>query len=177
MQAMVPYHPKFLVDALEAVKHGYVTQERLDIAVMHVLELKRRLGYLSDARLRALDPGQEERAAVPSTDCDVACTPIDALSDVSEEIRQQERAESMQAAQDGLICVKNDGSVLPLEDVGTGDVVAVVGPTADSAANLLGAWSYHWQGSTEEVCLSLPFLPFWLAYSSGPPSTFVMRPN
>ena len=147
MQAMVPYHEKFLVDAVEAVKQGYVTQKRLDIAVAHVLQLKRRLGYLSDARLRAL--GQEPDAA--SADGDVACTPVDTLKDVPEEVRVRERAESMQSAKEGLVLVKNERGTLPLEDVGDGDVLAVVGPNAEKAANLLGAWSYHWQGSTEEV--------------------------
>lgn len=146
MQAMVPYHEKFLVDAVEAVQQGYVTHERLDIAVAHVLQLKRRLGYLSDARLREL--GQ---ASTQSTDSDVACTPLDTLQDVPEDVKVRERAESMQAAKDGLVLVKNERDALPLEDVGEGDVVAVVGPNANSAANLLGAWSYHWQGSVEEV--------------------------
>jgi beta-glucosidase len=162
---MVPYHPKFLVDAVDAVNRGYVTHERLDIAVMHVLELKRRLGYLPKARLRALGATPKALAAGPSTDSDVACTPLDTLSDVSEDIRQQERAESMQAAKDGLVLVKNEGNVLPLQDVATGDVIAVVGPSADSAANLLGAWSYHWQGSIEEVCLCHSVLSCCCRYS------------
>lgn len=152
MQAMVPYHEKFLVDAVDAVKQGYVTQERLDIAVAHVLQLKRRLGYLFNERLRALDPaGQEVVSGAPSGEGDVACTPVDDLQDVAEEIKARERAESLQAAKDGLVLVKNERGMLPLEDVAEGDVVAVVGPNADSAANLLGAWSYHWQGPVEEV--------------------------
>jgi beta-glucosidase-like glycosyl hydrolase len=152
LQAMVPYHQKFLVDAVDAVQQGYVSEERLDIAVAHVLQLKRRLGYLSDARLKELGAvGEDSSAYAASVGDDVECTPIHALRDVPEKVRVRERAESLQAAKDGLVLVKNECSALPLHDVGAGDVVAVVGPSANTANNLLGAWSYHWQGPIEEV--------------------------
>lgn len=152
MQAMVPYHQSFLEDAVEAVRKGYVPVSRLDLAVTRVLALKQRLGYIPQHctdHTAALDRTLTEAPAPRST-------PIRKLADVPEDVKAQERVQSLQAARDGIVLLKNTGRVLPL-DVAAGDVVAVVGPNAQSAANLLGAWSYHWQGATDEteVCASM----------------------
>lgn len=140
---MVPYHQHFLEDAVESVEKGYVPVSRLDLAVVRVLALKRRLGYLPRSCAAAV----------------IRSTPIAELQDVPEDVKAQERAQSLQAARDGVVLLKN-GGVLPLE-AAAGDVVAVVGPNAQSAAHLLGAWSFHWQGpeAGTEVCASP--LRFW----------------
>lgn len=141
MQAMVPYHQQFLEDAVEAVVKGYVPMSRLDLAVTRVLALKQRLGYFppswsdKDVTLDRLGP---------------CSTPIAKLQDVPDDVRAHERAQSLQAARDGVVLLKNCGGVLPLE-VAAGEVVAVVGPNAQNAAHLLGAWSCHWQGPTNET--------------------------
>jgi beta-glucosidase-like glycosyl hydrolase len=171
LQAMVPYHEQFLADGVKAVEQGYVCEPRLDIAVRRVLELKRRLGLLPNALLRTLGASAATQASNGtgstskvlrgslggSSDItsghngrEISCTPVAMLRDVPDDVCARERAESLQAAKDGLVLVKNAGGCLPLEAVEAGDVVAVVGPNAQSAAHLLGAWSLHWQGAVAE---------------------------
>lgn len=145
LQAMVPYHQNFLEDAVEAVVKGYVPMSRLDLAVTRVLTLKERLGYLQHMRDDAT-AGARGRT-LPGA---VRSTPIGQLRSVPEEVKAQERAQSLQAARDGIVLLKNEGCTLPLE-AAAGDVVAVVGPNAQSAAHLLGAWTYHWQGPSAET--------------------------
>eukprot|EP00892_Ulva_mutabilis_P005303 jgi/Ulvmu1/3144/UM015_0184.1 len=155
--AMVPYHQQFLEEAVEAVVKGYVPMERLDLAVTRMLALKQRLGYL---------PGIQPEQDRPEP----RSTPISELQDVPEDVKARERAQSLQAARDGTVLLKNTGGVLPL-DVAAGDVVAVVGPNAQSAAHLLGAWTYHWQGAANES--EVPFddvataVSKWMAGKGG----------
>lgn len=136
MQAMVPYHQHFMEDAVEAVQKGYVPVSRIDLAVTRVLALKERLGYMSRT-------GSDPRGKPSSK-------PIAEIQDIPEEVKAQEREQSLQAARDGIVLLKNEGGVLPMEVI-AGDVVAVVGPNAQAAAHLLGAWSFHWQGPTVDT--------------------------
>lgn len=154
---MVPYKPTWNEDVLEAVERGYVKEDRIDVAVDRVLALKARVGLLP------LPDGAAGTAATPSGG---VAPPAIATGDlVSEDTIATENEQSLAAAVEGIVLLKNTGDVLPLGSAGSGagedysvsGTVAVTGPSAKSAANLLGGWSLHWQGATtdDEVCCSL----------------------
>jgi beta-glucosidase-like glycosyl hydrolase len=175
VQAMVPYKPAFLQDAVTAVEQGYVPEARIDLAVDRILDLKRRVGLLHKSRAATLLEGRpakvlrsEDAAANGSNGDRMAHNGIvaeEVRGRVDSAMRSAEDEQSAAAAADGIVLLKNRGGVLPLCDGayagGSGDMdtrqeggegtIAVVGPTAKSAANLVGAWSVHWTGPDSEA--------------------------
>lgn len=98
----------------ELVAEGRIDEAEIDAACRRVLSAKRRLG-LFEQPYRGLD--DERRQAVTLT--------------------AESRRLAREAAAKSCVLLKNNG-VLPLRDAGT---IALVGPLADSRANMQGTWA------------------------------------
>ena len=98
-----------------ALEQGLVDMDLIDEAVRRVLATKFRLGLFEN----------------PYVDEDAAIT-------VFETPEQRDLARTI--AQKSLVLLKNNGDLLPLAK--TTGTIAVIGPNADSARNLMGDYSY-----------------------------------
>jgi beta-glucosidase len=94
------------------LESGAIHEHDLDAAVMRVLETKWDLGLFTDAYTRC-DPPE----STPAADLN--------------------RPLAREAARESVVLLKNDRGLLPLERHGN---IAVIGPLADSARDLLGCW-------------------------------------
>ncbi|HET6469572.1 MAG TPA: glycoside hydrolase family 3 N-terminal domain-containing protein, partial [Geminicoccaceae bacterium] len=98
-----------------ALRSGRAKLAAVDAAVRRVLTLKERLGLFDDP-FRYSNPTRE-----------------------AEVRRAAHRAEARDAARRSIVLLKNAGGLLPIaRDVGT---IAVVGPLADAAEEMLGPWA------------------------------------
>jgi beta-glucosidase len=97
------------------VADGLVTSEQVDEAVRRVLRLKFRLGLFADP-YRYCDEDRQRAAML---------TP-------------EHRSAARAMAQKSIVLLKNEGSLLPLAK--ELERVALVGPLADSAIDMLGGW-------------------------------------
>ncbi|WP_121744762.1 glycoside hydrolase family 3 N-terminal domain-containing protein [Natronorubrum halophilum] len=121
----LPYtdcYGEHLVDAVEA---GELAEETLDEAVRRVLSAKARNGLLDD----------------PTVDPDAASEPFGT---------DEARDLTTRAARESMTLLKNDDELLPLIGEET-DAVAVVGPKADDAQELMGDYAYPAHYPEEEV--------------------------
>ncbi len=116
--------PQFFEAAQQAVEQGRLDEELIDQAVARVLRLKFRLGLFEDPR----PPSPQRQAAM------IGCRDHQALN--------------LEAARASLVLLRNDGA-LPLGP--EPKTVAVLGPLADDAQNMLGDWA----GNSGQV----PWLP------------------
>ncbi len=99
---------------LDAVRGGYVDEERLDEAVTNLMECRMKLGMF------------EERGAVP----------FDAIG--YEQVDTDEnKAVNLEIARKSLVLLKNEGNLLPL-DLDKIKTIGVIGPNADSRKALVG---------------------------------------
>jgi beta-glucosidase len=96
----------------EALDRGLITMAMIDAAVLRVLRLKHRLGLFENP-CRGL--GTEEISSV------------------------RFRHLAREAAQKSIVLLKNEASVLPL--AASGGPIAVIGPLAQAAEDMLGSWS------------------------------------
>src|SRR5690606_34378815 len=106
----------YLAHLRSAVDGGQVSAERLDEAVRLILEAKYRLGLFDDP-YRYSDPEREAAEVY--------------------------RPEHLEAARDmarrAMVLLKNERGLLPLgDDLAS---IAVIGPLADSEADMLGSWA------------------------------------
>lgn len=99
----------------ESLKDGSVSQEDIDKAVRRILEAKYKLGLFKDP-YKYLDP---TRAA-------------------KEIYTDEHRREARETAAKTFVLLKNEGNILPLEKKGK---IALIGPLANTAANMPGTWS------------------------------------
>ncbi|WP_224994386.1 glycoside hydrolase family 3 N-terminal domain-containing protein [Cesiribacter sp. SM1] len=118
--SMVPVDYSFYDLLVELVKEGTISEERIDLSVRRILELKRKLGLFENAY-----PNRELAAQLRLADYD---------------------STAYQAALETLTLLKNDNNVLPLAK---NTKVLVAGPTANNLGSLHGSWSYIWQGTDE----------------------------
>ena len=116
--AMVPNNFSFYDDALELVKEGAVTEDRIDESVRRILRLKFDSGLFDDPY-----PGD-----FSSDDINTAAF---------------EQA-NLEAARRTMTLLKNEDGVLPFRE---GARVLVTGPAANSMTALNGGWTYTWQGT------------------------------
>jgi beta-glucosidase len=105
----------FLTTAKKSLDEGKITMADIDKACRRVLEAKYKLGLFQDP-YRYLD---EKRAKM------MVLTP-------------ENRNIARQVAERSIVLLKNDNQLLPLKKSGT---IAIIGPLAESRADMLGTWS------------------------------------
>ena len=99
----------------KSLKEGKVTEDAINKACRRILEAKYKLGLFDDP-YRYLD---EKRARKELYSAD-------------------KRAEARRIAAESFVLLKNDGNLLPLQKRGK---IALIGPLANTAANMPGSWS------------------------------------
>ncbi len=120
--SMVPLSLDFHDDLVALVREGAVPEARIDEAVRRILNLKFALGLFEQPYP---DPALSAKVGAP-----------------------EHRAVSLQAAQEAVTLLKNEGGLLPLSKQAR---VLVTGPGAASLPVLHGAWTYTWQGTDEAL--------------------------
>ena len=98
----------------QSLREGRVSQADIDRACRRVLEAKYKLGLFAD----------------PYKYCDESRRATDVYT-------AEHRAEARALAAETFVLLKNEGGLLPLERQGK---IALIGPLADTAANLCGTW-------------------------------------
>lgn len=99
----------------KSVEEGKVDVKTIDIACRRMLEAKYKLGLFKD----------------PYKYCDVKRRKKDIFT-------KEHRAAARRIASESFVLLKNDNQILPLERKGT---IAVIGPLANTRANMPGTWS------------------------------------
>lgn len=122
--AMTPYTTTFCRYVKELVQEGRLTQARIDLSAGRVLQMKDEIGLFENPMPRA-----------------------DRLSRVGDPAL---RAQAVAAARESVVLLKNENNTLPLAPAKVKRLL-VVGPSADSRANLCGGWTLAWQGRPEEA--------------------------
>jgi beta-glucosidase len=118
---MAPYDWRSLLSNIVAqVQQGQISEERLDEAVLRVLQFKADIGLLT--------PGFEVGRGVSA----------DTLG------TEQHRVLARQAVRESLVLLKNNGATLPLNPT---QRILLVGEAADSIPYQAGGWSVTWQGT------------------------------
>ena len=115
--AMEPYKCDFCTLLKELVEEGKVPMSRIDDAASRVIRLKYRLGLFD--------------------------RPDTYLKDYPEFASKGHAEAALRAAEESMVLLKNDNSLLPLRP---GMKLFVTGPTANSIRSLNGGWGYSWQG-------------------------------
>ena len=119
--SMTPTDLRFNESMMELVESGRMSEERIDESVRRILKLKFDLGLFEHPFPR---------------------------NDRFERIGSEEHtASNLKAAEESLVLLKNEGSVLPLSAPAR---IVLAGPTADNKRNLSGGWTIAWQGGEEE---------------------------
>jgi beta-glucosidase len=105
----------FLTTLKKSLEEGKVTQKDIDLACRRVLEAKYKLGLFDDP-YRYMDEARSKT-----------------------EIMTPENLKSArEIAERSIVLLKNSKQILPLKKSGT---IAVIGPLADSKADMLGTWA------------------------------------
>ncbi|MBN2314663.1 MAG: glycoside hydrolase family 3 C-terminal domain-containing protein, partial [Sedimentisphaerales bacterium] len=104
----------YLSDLITSVREGMVPMQVIDRAVRRILRLKFMLGLFENAAV-------DVERAVSTVHC------------------QSHRDLALQAAREGIVLLKNENGLLPLQkDIKT---IAVIGPNADASRDQLGDYS------------------------------------
>ena len=111
----------------KSVKEGKVTEEEVNIACRRMLEAKYRLGLFDDP-YKFLDPSRPAKQVYTAG----------------------HRAEARAIARESFVLLKNDNNLLPLRKTGK---IAVVGPLANTRANMPGTWSVAAEASKYSTLL------------------------
>ena len=111
----------FLTQTKEGIEKGEVSMKTLDRACRRILEAKYKLGLFDDPYKFCRE---EEAAKVVYSD--------------------ENRAIARRISADSYVLLRNEGKLLPLARKGT---LAVIGPLANTAANMPGTWSVAAQHS------------------------------
>ncbi|MCX8671768.1 beta-glucosidase BglX [Gilliamella sp. B2865] len=107
----------FLQFIPELVNEGAISQEQINQACRHVLELKYDMGLFKNPH-RNLDPNFDIETMFAND--------------------RLHRAEARDVARRSIVLLKNENNVLPLSK---NKKIAVIGPLADSKRDILGSWS------------------------------------
>ena len=105
----------YLSTLARSVREGKVSEKAIDRACRSILEAKYKLGLFAD----------------PYKYCSEERGERDIFTD-------ENRRVARKIASECFVLLKNEGNVLPLERKGT---IGIVGPLADSPANMAGTWS------------------------------------
>lgn len=118
----------FMENMAKSVEEGRVSQASIDRAVRRVLEMKYRLGLFEDPYRYADEARQEATLYKPEF--------LEAARDV---------------ARRSMVLLKNEGDTLPL--AASADRIALIGPLADSKADMIGSWSAAGDRQTRPVTI------------------------
>ena len=110
----ITYEPAYMGPLIQSLQDGRIPMALVDRAVRRILELKFRLGLFEH----------------PYVDLDHA-------KQVMHSAEHQKLA--LEAAREGIVLLRNEGNLLPLKK--NLKTIAVIGPNADNADNLLGDYS------------------------------------
>ena len=121
--AMTPYSPSFAKVVKELVQEGRLTEERITLSAGRVLQMKEEIGLFENPMPRG-----------------------DRLARVGDPAF---RAQATDAARESIVLLKNEKDLLPLAPARVKRLL-VVGPSAESRANLAGGWTLAWQGRAED---------------------------
>ena len=119
--SMDPYSVDFCILLKELVEEGKVPMSRIDDAVRRILRVKYRLNLFDEPNTGGKGYelfGSDNHAAT-----------------------------ALAAAEETIVLLKNEGSILPLAK---GGKILLTGPNANQMRCLNGGWSYTWQGSNAE---------------------------
>ena len=122
--SMDPYSVEFCVLLKELVNEGKVKMSRIDDAVRRILRAKYRLGLFDKPNTGG--KGYEKFGS------------------------DEHAAAALQAAEESIVLLKNDGNLLPLTSHPSPLKILLTGPNANQMRCLHGGWSYTWQGSNAE---------------------------
>jgi len=106
----------FLNTLKKSLNEGKITQAEIDNACRRILEAKYKMGLFEDP-YRHLNEARAKR----------------------EILKPENLAFARETARRSIVLLKNENNTLPLRRTGT---VAVVGPLADNAADMLGTWAF-----------------------------------
>ncbi len=109
------YYSKYLPGL---VKRGAVTEQEIDDAVRHVLNVKYDMGLFNDPYSHLGPKGSD---------------PVDTNAE-----SRLHRAQARDVARKSIVLLKNRLETLPLKKSGT---IALIGPLADSQRDIIGSWS------------------------------------
>lgn len=123
MDMVSPAYGNHLV---KLVEEGFIPEEMVDECVLHILELKNRLGLLDN-------PFRFDQETMDREQACLGCK------------EHKELAKSL--AGESMVLLKNEG-ILPISERSSGKKIALIGPFADSRL-LCGSWSMFYQ--EEEV--------------------------
>ena len=131
--SMDPYSVDFCILLKELVEEGKVPMSRIDDAVRRILRLKYRLNLFDQPNTGG--KGYEKFGSA------------------------EHAAKALQAAEESIVLLKNDGGILPLSPntqhpspntQHPSPKILLTGPNANQMRCLNGGWSYTWQGSKAE---------------------------
>jgi beta-glucosidase len=124
---MVPQkYREFITRLTELVKEGEVSEQRIDDAVMRILQVKAAMGLLD------------------------AGTPLMADKELQDKFGCVEHREvAREAVRESLVLLKNSNNVLPIS--AKAKRIHVVGKAADDIGIQCGGWTIEWQGKVGDV--------------------------
>jgi beta-glucosidase len=127
--SMVPFDYSFYNLTLECIKDGSIPGTRLDDAVRRILRVKYALGLFNGTN------------AWPDASA------FDTFN------KPEYHATNLQAARQGVTLLKNNGSILPLDNTRITETnkLLITGPTSNVLTSLNGGWSYTWQGDNQSI--------------------------
>ncbi len=108
----------FVKTLATSLEEGKVTMKQIDVACRRILEAKYKLGLFDDP-YRYCDTEREKKSVYTSAN----------------------RQAAREIASQCMVLLKNDNNLLPL-DAKSGKKIALIGPLAATAENLLGTWSF-----------------------------------
>lgn len=124
---MVPKKYREFHELLVAlIKEGGVAQERIDDAVMRILQVKVAMGLLDKSRTQLADRSLHASFGSPA-----------------------HKRVASQCVRESLVLLKNEGKILPLAK--TVRHIHVAGKNADDIGNQCGGWTIDWQGKSGHV--------------------------
>jgi beta-glucosidase len=124
---MVPQkYREFITKLTELVNENEVSQERINDAVMRILQVKAAMGLLDPAQTLTADKALQSK---------FGC--------------EEHRAVARQAVRESLVLLKNDGNLLPIKP--QTKRIHVVGKAADDIGIQCGGWTVEWQGKAGDV--------------------------
>ncbi|MBR5513622.1 MAG: glycoside hydrolase family 3 protein [Ruminococcus sp.] len=110
---------------IDAVNSGEISEERINDAVTRIIRVKKNAGIFDDPLFENLKTEQKETGSL------------------------EYRKVAEQLVEESLVLIKNENSVLPLEE---GAKVYITGPAADDGRVQCGGWTIDWNGAyTSEV--------------------------